>query len=199
MKGAANMASSAAAIVDLGADQLDAMGELLALAFANDPLARYFFADDPALYAERTRAHFRSICAAHLAAGAPILGIREGETLRAVMCLRPPEVPPAAGAAANERVAAYLAVAAQHPYAKPHFEVDLIGVHPGAQGRRFGRALLDLAQARSQSHPTSAGVYLNTANARNVEFYQHCGYELAKRTAVGPVTLWFLFRANAEL
>lgn len=74
---------------------------------------------------------------------------------------------------------------------------SVLGVHPKAQGRGYGRSLLDAVQALAQAHPAAVGVALDTENPANVELYQRCGSELTVQTTLDTLDVWFMFRANA--
>ena len=60
----------------------------------------------------------------------------------------------------------------------PHWYVMVLGVSPEARGTGLGRALLEtiLAEADALGVP----VYLETAQPRNVTFYQHMGFTLVE-------------------
>ena len=72
----------------------------------------------------------------------------------------------------------------------------MIGVHPEAQGRGYGRMLLDAVQALSEGHSTSTGVALDTENPENVPIYEHCGYRVIAETNLEGVPIWCMLRPN---
>ena len=176
-------------IVSLSEADLLAAAEGLARAFQEDPLQTYVF-PDPAERAARSPGHF-----------APLLryGLRFGEVLTttrptdgAAVWLGPdawevtPEraaaaglddLPTIMGAAAAERF--FSVLAAVDPYhhrdvPAAHWYVMVVGVAPEAQGQGLGRALLqpiiDRADAACQP------CYLETAQPKNVAFYEHLGF-----------------------
>ena len=60
--------------------------------------------------------------------------------------------------------------------APPHWYLFSIGVRPGQQGQGLGAALLRHGLKRAQA--TSVPCYLETANARNLPFYQKHGFHV---------------------
>ncbi|MEM7462986.1 MAG: GNAT family N-acetyltransferase [Pseudomonadota bacterium] len=60
--------------------------------------------------------------------------------------------------------------------AEPYWELELIAVEPGIQGRGFGTMLLEYGLTIcDQEH---APVYLESSNEDNLKFYNQCGFEL---------------------
>ncbi len=76
----------------------------------------------------------------------------------------------------------------------PHWYLVVLGVEPDHQGRGLGRALLQsvLARADAGGHP----VYLETAHARNLDFYARFGFTVKAqaRLSGGGACLWYLVR-----
>jgi ribosomal protein S18 acetylase RimI-like enzyme len=62
-----------------------------------------------------------------------------------------------------------------HP-SEPHWYLPLIGVDPARQGKGHGSALMRRALAQCDRDGRAA--YLESANPRNVPFYQRHGFEL---------------------
>ena len=56
----------------------------------------------------------------------------------------------------------------------PHWNLFLVGVHPSAQGRGLGVALVDEVNRRALRDEVP--VYLDTLTASNVGFYERRGY-----------------------
>ena len=48
----------------------------------------------------------------------------------------------------------------------------------------------------SDADARSTGVGLDTNMPKNVEMYEHFGYEVIASSDVGPVPLWSMFRAK---
>lgn len=82
-----------------------------------------------------------------------------------------------------------------HP-PEPHYYLTLLGVHPNFQKRGIARALLDELHSRSDAHPLSTGIYLETANSRNVSLYQHFGYHLMTQLDINGLETFLMFRPN---
>jgi GNAT superfamily N-acetyltransferase len=181
------------AIVPLERKNLPRAAACLARAFHDDPLQTYVL-PDPEERAERSAGHF-----------APILeyGLRFGTVLttaeepRGVSVWLPPgqalvteeraaeagldRLPDVLGAAAANRFLSVLsAIDPYHQIDVPadHWYVFVLGVDPAAQGLGLGRALLApiLDEARRERLPC----YLETAQPRNVPFYQHLGFRVLR-------------------
>jgi ribosomal protein S18 acetylase RimI-like enzyme len=92
-----------------------------------------------------------------------------------------------------------LCVAAWAPLAidVPHLHLNMVGVRRAMHGSKLGRKLLDEVQDISRQMPGSQGVSLTTELPRNVELYQHIGYEVTGHVRVTPdMETWALFRGN---
>jgi ribosomal protein S18 acetylase RimI-like enzyme len=74
----------------------------------------------------------------------------------------------------------------------------LLGIHPNFQRKGYARALLEALHARSEAHPTSIGVYLETANPKNVGLYKYFGYHLTARVNINGVENFIMFRPNSR-
>jgi ribosomal protein S18 acetylase RimI-like enzyme len=79
-----------------------------------------------------------------------------------------------APALAREAAPIFEQMAAYHP-AEPHWYLPLIGVDPAHQGEGHGAALMAHALARCDSDHAPA--YLESSNPRNIAFYQRHGFE----------------------
>ena len=181
-------------------DDADAVAEVLADAFTDDPVFGWLFPDP----AERPRlsqamfsmlgrhlylAHGESLC------GPDVAGFWE-----------PPETPDDAfwtehGAAFAEalegqvgRIGALGVAMAEHHPPEPCWYLPLLGVRPSAQGRGLGGALL----ARKLEHIDGLGgaTYLEASSPRNRVLYERHGFELVEEfTAEGSPPLWAMWRA----
>jgi len=92
------------------------------------------------------------------------------------------------------RGAGYTGYSATFPPRLPHYYVYALGVRPEFQGQGLGarlmQPLLTLADARQ------VPVYLESANPRNLSFYQRLGFRIQRETRAplrGP-RLWLLLR-----
>jgi len=74
----------------------------------------------------------------------------------------------------------------------PHWYLIAIGVRPGQQGRGLGAALLRHGVERAQA--TGFPCYLETANARNLPFYEQHGFRVVgeRRLPRGGPAIWGL-------
>lgn len=180
-------------VVRLQRRNLQGAAVALARAFHDDPLQTYVL-PDPAVRVERSPAHFAPILEYGLRFGTVLT--TEGEPRGAAVWLPPGEtavtddraveagldrLPEALGVDAAERFFSVLAAIEPHhrtDVPADHWYVMVIGVEPGAQGQGLGRALLTpiLEEARRQRLPC----YLETAQPKNVEFYQHLGFRVLR-------------------
>lgn len=81
----------------------------------------------------------------------------------------------------------------QHP-AEPHYYLYMLAVHPDAQGRGHGSALLKNGLGRVDEQ--RLGAFLETSNPRNLPLYQRHGFDVVKEMKVAPDAppLWFMWR-----
>jgi ribosomal protein S18 acetylase RimI-like enzyme len=83
---------------------------------------------------------------------------------------------------------------------KPQLHVNMIGVRDEYRGRGLGRQLLDEVHALCERSPLAEGVSLTTEDPRNVEFYQHMGYQVVGEARIADaVPVWGFFRARAGM
>lgn len=71
------------------------------------------------------------------------------------------------------------------------------GIAPALQGQGIGQRLLASFCARSAADTASSGVFLETASAANVRFYQRAGFEVTGQGRLGESTLWCMFLPQA--
>ncbi|HEY9638579.1 MAG TPA: GNAT family N-acetyltransferase [Coleofasciculaceae cyanobacterium] len=91
-----------------------------------------------------------------------------------------------------------LRILERHHPPQLHDYLRLLGVHPNFQSEGYARALLEALHARSEAHPTSIGVYLETANPKNVGLYKYFGYHLTARVNINGVENFIMFRPNSR-
>jgi len=82
--------------------------------------------------------------------------------------------------------------------AESHFYLPILAVDPEFQESGCGRALLEALHARSERHPHSTGVCLETENPKNVPFYEHLGYQVIARNTLADFEITTLFRARVS-
>jgi ribosomal protein S18 acetylase RimI-like enzyme len=92
-----------------------------------------------------------------------------------------------------ERLSAYEEIAEKFKPPVPHYYLGAIGVDPTAQGRGIGAQLLKSFCDRSAADHSSCGVYLETAKASNVAFYERAGFVETGRGMLGSNTLWCMY------
>lgn len=178
-------------VTSLHPADLETTAAALARAFHDDPL-QTFILPDAEERARRSPAHFAPILrygqlfgevftAPGRAAGAAVvLPPNEWDiTPERAAAAGFDEWPNTLGAVAAQRFSA--ALSALEPFhhrdvPSAHWYILLLGVSPEAQGTGLGRALLQPVLDRA----TAAGqpCYLETAQPKNVGFYQHLGFQV---------------------
>lgn len=176
-------------IVSLREDDLQAAAAALARAFQDDPLQVHML-PDPVERAALSPAHFASILRHGQQFGEVLT--TAGPPQGAVVCLPPDgwsvtpgrvaaagldQLPAIVGEAAAGRFSSIMGLLESHHHRdapSAHWYVTVLGVAPEAQGRGFGRALLQPVLDRA----AAAGVpcYLETAQPGNAAFYEHLGF-----------------------
>lgn len=197
-------------IVDGSASDVEAAAHALAAAFASDPLIAYFFRTHPQGVALASRQFFTLLLRLRIALGMPALVLKEDErVLGAAMgydTQRPAWPEPfasewrrleAATPGFADRLQAYETLSRSHEPKAPHYYLGVLGVHPSAQGKGAGKALLDAFCLKSAADPSSSGVYLDTANPSSLEFYFRNRFELRGEDALEGAPLWCVFRSDA--
>ena len=184
-------------VVDLKPDQIPAAGAVLARALLEDGLAKHMYPDQEERKA-RTPWHFSAMVRYGVLFGRVLT--TAGEPHGVAVWLAPGET-----AMTNNRIAAagldaspavlgeeafdrFVNVTAQiEPYREQdvppqHWYLALIGVDPDYSGKGIGGSLLRpiLAEADGEGLPC----YLETAEERNVAFYQKHGFETVRQGAV---------------
>ena len=162
-------------IIDIPRKRLDDAAEVLARAFEDYPLIGYIFAGTGGDYARQVWEAFRITCESRLALNDSVKGVLDEEgRLVAVACINHPEqkewpasleqayaefekrIAPRAAECLNQ----YGEVSAKHHWEQPHFYLVAIGVRPDAQGKGYGRVLLNEVHRMSEAHPFSTDVGL---------------------------------------
>jgi ribosomal protein S18 acetylase RimI-like enzyme len=93
----------------------------------------------------------------------------------------------------TERMAIYDEVATKFKPPAPHYYLGVIGADPALQGSGIGTQLLKSFCEVSASDPLSCGVYLETAQASNLRFYERAGFAETGRGNLGDATLWCMY------
>lgn len=195
----------------IGARDRSSVVDVLTNTFYDYPVMRYALSDAGADYPSRLRALHGFFCDVRYARDWPVLGIRDGDTLAAVMLLSEPVSEPrpidltvvdhdladAIGQDAVARLQRYEEMSASIEPDLPNYFVGMLGTLSGFRGRGMARALLDHAAERAERHTSARGVCLATEDPANVPFYQRVGYEIHGEVQIGPIHSWCMWRPNA--
>jgi ribosomal protein S18 acetylase RimI-like enzyme len=165
------------------------VAEILALAFADDPIAAWVWNDDPALAGEISRSFFRVFAEFALDAG-EVHTDESGLGVALWLPFDPAEAQedPALGealAAACGPFAERLGIldglmVASHPSERVHAYLPFIGVAPAGQGRGVGSSLLEARLRDLDREGTPA--YLEATTVNNVRLYRRHGFEHMPKT-----------------
>ncbi|MES2958179.1 MAG: GNAT family N-acetyltransferase [Pseudomonadota bacterium] len=177
----------------------------LAAAFAADPITGFLLQAGPN-YPERLTRFLSLLARARVALGMPVLVARGATSIHGAAMGNIAAPPPWPGdleeewarlemavPGFNDRVAIYDAIAQRCKPPVPHFYLGVIGTDPAMRGRGIGTQLLRSFCDLSASDPLSSGVYLETANPSNVQFYERAGFSVAGQGSLGSGTLWCMF------
>lgn len=194
--------------MSISPDLRDSATEILALSFQNYPVVQYYFPES--IEFEKLQTLYQLCYDWQQAFKWTFTGIMRNDKLVGVACITEPETYPEAtllkaaeqelitifGENVASRIDKYTQTKAAYLPQVPHFYLDMLAVHPDAQGQGVGKALLNWLCQLSQSHPTSVGVGLDTETTTNVIIYQRCGFQVTATTQVEDVPIWFMFREN---
>ncbi|MFE0190100.1 GNAT family N-acetyltransferase [Streptomyces sp. NPDC058989] len=182
-------------------DDAPLIGPLLARAFDDDPMMRWFFPDGASREAALgryfttifTRQYVRhGVCERTEAAAAfwvppeaRAKAVPDAETIEELLGIL------------GDRAGLFrdaVETAARHTPQEPHWYLAMIGADPAAQGQGHGAALLrsGLAQADAAGLPA----YLESSKPSNLPFYEHFGFTVRAELRLpgdGPV-LWGMWR-----
>jgi GNAT superfamily N-acetyltransferase len=183
-----------------------AAGTLLADAFRDYPAWR-------SIGPRRDRARWRMVdrfyrgaLARALAHGAPLAASEDGRLLGVAIVYPADRWPPPAASfwheawgvalagpgAAARGLAATTRIDAVHPRG-PHAFLHTLGVHPGAQRRGAGAALLERLIADSEA--AGVAIHLTTSTPENLPYYRRFGFELdGEGRLPRDVPLWAMLR-----
>lgn len=206
------MSPGAPAVISIPPDRLDDVVDVFAEAFSGYPVMRYAVGPDGDVNA-RERRLVRLFVTRRVARGGPMYAVsnREnssGKNFAGAILLTLPDEP-----AATEEVARISAEAwaelgedarlRYDEYAKasnffatfpPHLHLNMIGVRAAEKGSGLGRRLLEKTRELAEANPLCSGVSLTTENPRNVDLYQHFGYDVVGHATFGPgIETWGLF------
>ena len=182
----------------------EAVVAMLVEAFAADPLISYFF---PGGRQAGASSFFSILLRVRLALEMPVLVLSDGgKPLGVAMgydASRPTwpasytaewRALEASVAGLVDRLAAYDAISDAHLPSESHYYLGVLGVHPSAQGRGAGKALLSAFCERSRADGRSGGVYLETGSAASLAFYSTNGFEVRGDGALSGAHVWCVYR-----
>lgn len=183
----------------------DAIVACLADAFAQDPITRFLLQPDPG-YQDRLTQFFSLLLRARIELKMPVIVARGAQRIGgAAMGYSTTQAEWPSGLAEEwsrfekgclgfpERRAIYEEVATKFEPPDPHYYLGVIGTAPALQGSGIGTQLLKSFCEASASDPLSSGVYLETAHASNLRFYERAGFAETGRGVLGGATLWCMF------
>lgn len=186
-------------------DDAPIVGDVLARAFGDDPMMRWFFPDDASrevglgryfttLFTRQYGLH--GVCERTDAAAAFWVApegqekaVPDAETVQELV-----EILGDRAGLFRQAVEA----AAEHTPPEPHWYLAVIGADPAARGRGHGSALLrsGLAKADAAGMP----VYLESSKPDNLPVYEHFGFVVLGEASLpgGGPTLWAMRRAPRD-
>ena len=198
--------------VRLTAESAEQIVDVFTDAFYDYPVMRFVLGESPSDYKHRLDLLNRLFVMGRALREEPLIGIvHEGVLIGAATMSYPDKqenIPPAfaqlrelvwSELGPEPRRRHELCVAAWEPLAidVPQLHLNMVGVRRTMHGTKLGRTLLDEVQEISRQTPGSQGVSLTTELPRNVELYQHMGYEVTGHVQVTPeLETWALFRRD---
>jgi len=184
---------------------LDEAVSCLATAFGQDPITGYLLQTSSG-YRERVARFLSILMRARLALGMPVFVARSSVGISGASMgytTARPEWPRGLTDEWNrfenavpglpERMSMYDEVAAKYKPPVPHYYLGVIGTDPSSRGLGIGAQLLRAFCEASASDPLSSGVYLETAQASNLRFYERAGFVETGRGTLGSSTLWCMY------
>jgi ribosomal protein S18 acetylase RimI-like enzyme len=192
-------------ITAASASDIDEAVGCLATAFAQDPITGFLLQNGQG-YRERVTHFFSLLMRARIALRMPVLVARGAHGIGgASMGYSTVRSEWPAGLTeewdhfekaipgSTDRMAIYDEVANKFKPPAPHYYLGVIGTDPTLQGSGIGTQLLKSFCEISASDPLSSGVYLETAQASNLRFYERAGFAETGRGNLGDATLWCMF------
>jgi ribosomal protein S18 acetylase RimI-like enzyme len=184
---------------------LDEAVGCLAAAFAQDPLTGFLLQTGPG-YRERVTQFFLLLMRARIALKMPVFVARGTAGIHGG-AMGYTTVRPAwprgltedwdrfekATPGLTDRITVYDEIAAKGKPPAPHYYLGVIGVDPNLHGLGIGTQLLKSFCDLSASDRQSCGVYLETAKASNLGFYERAGFAETGRGSLGSATLWCMY------
>ena len=177
----------------------------LAGAFAQDPITGFLLQAGSG-YRDHVTQFFSLLMRARIALKMPVLVVRGTDAIHGA-AMGYATVPAAwptdlaeewdrfeeATPGLTDRMAIYDEIAAMFKPSAPYYYLGVIGIDPNLHGRGFGTQLLKAFCELSARDRLSDGVYLETAQASNVGFYERAGFVETGRGNIGGATLWCMY------
>jgi len=208
---ASDSSNHAARVIDLPASRHDEVTQLLADAFAAQPLIDYLFPVTGDRKRQVTRLYLRLLLDMLVATGQPLWAVMLEDRVIGFAAIYEPAVTAdpwgglrllvrltlGAGLPAVWRLLRLIMAVEPHYPTSPYYHLVTIAVHPDFQGLGFGRQLLDRIHALSSEHPTSTGVWVETDTQKNILMYEHFGYSIQEQLKFSDgFELSLFFRPN---
>ncbi|MFF9068097.1 GNAT family N-acetyltransferase [Streptomyces sp. NPDC014891] len=186
-------------------DDAPMIGGVLARAFGDDPMMRWFFPDDASREAGLGR-YFTTLFTRQYGP----YGVCERTDSAAAFWVSPEgqdkAVPDADTVRELQEILGDRAglfreaveAAAAHTPPEPHWYLAVIGADPAARGRGHGSALLRSGLARADA--AGLPVYLESSKPDNLPVYEHFGFVVLGEASLpgGGPTLWAMRRAPRD-
>lgn len=193
--------SQDATIRELGSDDRDVFVDVIAAAFARDPVFT-----DLLETAEHGRALIRYLFGFTAAMGGARLGLFAGDELAGAALVEPPGGMPRdarmlaelirflplavrLGPGTTRALNQYQRITRAAAPAEPHHYLAMVGVAANHQGAGHGRRLVERVKQLARLHPDSTGVALDTENPDNVALYERMGFQLTEVTQLGRLSI----------
>ena len=191
----------------LAADRLDEAIDVFCDAFSAYPVMRYVVGPAGDVDA-RMRRLTTFFVTRRFMRGGPLFGVSSDGRLAGAAILTLPDEPgpPAAlaelerdiwgklGDDARERYDTYAQSTKAFTTPARHHHLNMIGIRANHAGRGHARPLLEVVRLLAADDQESAGVSLTTESPKNVQLYEHFGYEVIGHARVTPeLETWGLF------
>lgn len=196
-------------VIGIPYHRLDEATDLLARAFENDGIVEAFVAKNrPDRYAV-LREMFRYSCLARLTRTQPVTGIEYDNRIVGVSLLTTPYSPPSThlldrqwkktsdllGPESVAILEEYVKFREEFLPPRLHHTLTVMGVHPHYQKMGFGRETMEATIEIAKSDIVSCGVILDTTGARNVKFYELCGFKVVGTKNFHGVDVSYMYYA----
>lgn len=187
-----------------GAADLPALGEMLARAFADDPVAAW--SSPPEAPRKRMLERFHTARTRHYLPHGEVWMTEGGESaavwappeawkttlrqdLELTACMLSPRLFLRAGLVGR----GLLGAERKHPKTPPHWYLSTLGTDPVAQGRGLGTRVLEPVLAQCDQDDVAA--YLESSKERNVDYYARFGFRVIDvlKLPRGP-QIWLMWR-----